>query len=612
MTTKKKLGQILLEAGVLDEYQLKSALGFQKKWGGRLGHVLVENRFITEEVLIQAIQQQTGIAAVQLSNRTIPDYLVKLVPLDLAEKHHLIPIGLEGEPGNPSEALVVATSDPTNLTALDELRFKTGKRIKPVLAGERSIENAIAVHYRGEAANGMDFDIDPEGIQFGGPEMEAAALDDDLVLVQGTLEDGPASSPSGEDPFAELEALGAPPPAEAVPPPAAASGMDDPFADLDALGAPAEPVTAGGPHPAATALDFDLDGPSEQAAADGGDILEEIEIVEDFENLDADEAPALDPSPPAPDSDVFGEPNSDLQSLDESGLDDLPDLEQPVDLSGVPDLEPADPTPVMPAPGPPASMGLDNLPDLEPDTGEEDIPTIQGQQVSTSPFAQDDDPGESTADLLLDGEDLDLDAVLDQISESSQADQDHPPTQVQATQDPPPKPADQKPKPDSVPTQVIAMSELATDGESPEAAALSPALSLADDPQPAAAPGAPASTPDLAPSVSDGQAPAEAQTQSPSVAAGEAITDPESAGGGKPEEGVKSEAMKALLSRVGLSKGKPSQADGSRPPRPGETAGQRAGADEGARDGTLAALVRLMIKKGLISAEELQQELEGD
>jgi len=64
MAAKKQLGQILLEAGAIDEFQLKSALGYQKQWGGRLGKVLVENRFITEKALVEAIHQQTGIRLV--------------------------------------------------------------------------------------------------------------------------------------------------------------------------------------------------------------------------------------------------------------------------------------------------------------------------------------------------------------------------------------------------------------------------------------------------------------------------------------------------------------------------------------------------------------------
>ena len=143
MAGKKQLGQILLEAGAIDEFQLKSALGYQKQWGGRLGKVLVENRFITEDALVEAIHKQTGIEIVQLEKLKVPDYVVKLVPVELAERNSMVPIRLEGEAGKPGESVVLAMSDPTNLNVLDEIQFRTGKRAKGLLATESSISKAI-------------------------------------------------------------------------------------------------------------------------------------------------------------------------------------------------------------------------------------------------------------------------------------------------------------------------------------------------------------------------------------------------------------------------------------------------------------------------------------
>ncbi len=746
MTTKKKLGQILLDEGLIDEYQLKSALGYQKKWGGRLGNVLVENRFITEAALVEAIQRQTGIAQIAMTGRSIPEYLLKLVPQALAEKHHLIPIGLEGEAGKSSETLLVAMSDPTNLAALDELRFQTGKRTRPLLAGERSIEQAIAVHYRGEP-EGLALAPEPEEIQFGGAEIEADSLQDDLAVVQGKLEAaaGPAPAAGGdglevEDPFAELEALAAPPPqptpavppapTEPVPPAAPAEPVVDPFAELDALAGAnpnAEPgAAAESAHPAATALDFDLDAPEPQpAAAPGADVgedaddglpeIEEIEVLEELEPLEA----AADQSPT---------PNA------------------PGDLSDVPDLEPAEPTPVMPTPqGRPAPAAeLEDLPDLEPAAAADDLPTVPGQPLDERP------EDAAAADGGLDLDEADLDSLFEPIDQPGGSPppaagpgpvsglQEPPPPatdrpaggQLEADQapgGPPPaapaaepakepappagaepgplpeqKPAPEqesaprpepaaaaKPKSDSVPTQVVAMSDvLAQAGEraigwpdasgagepaaepgaestasaaAPEtAAAGSPephpaeptepppddagadeaaqlAAAIAPPPDPAAAE-TPAATPAGQPAPEAATKVAEAGPDADSATA--AATEPEAevereqagnappatepvpAAAGAPAEEKRPErqsaAMKALLDRVGLNRhkraaGTAAAGDGLEAERAGqavaaESAAGRAPGTPSVADPALAAVVRLLIRKGLITAEELRDE----
>ncbi|MBN2496571.1 MAG: hypothetical protein JXR96_18425, partial [Deltaproteobacteria bacterium] len=272
---RKKLGEILLEAGAIDEFQLKSALGFQKKWGGRLGKVLVENRFITEEALVQAIQAQTKIQVVKLAGRSVPDYLVRLVPMELAERHHLIPVSLEGTPGT-GEILLVAMADPTDLAALDELRFTTGKRVKPMLAGEVEIKKAIDLNYRGEVGE-IDFvDLDT---------VAAEDIDDSgMLVVQGTLESPPTAPVAGapQSPFAELESLGAPAAPVSMESAVETAGapVHDPFAELESLSAPRTPAAAPAAAPAA--------GPAGPAATVADPFAE-------LESLSAPRTPAAAP-----------------------------------------------------------------------------------------------------------------------------------------------------------------------------------------------------------------------------------------------------------------------------------------------------------------------------
>jgi hypothetical protein len=304
LAAKKQLGQILLEAGAIDEFQLKSALGYQKQWGGRLGKVLVENRFITEVALVEAIHKQTGIEIVQLEKLKVPDYVIKMVPAELAEKNSMVPIRLEGETGKPGECVVLAMSDPTNLNVLDEVQFRTGKRAKGLLATETSIAKAIRLYYHGEESEEPEELItDPHSIQFGGQELAA----DEMVVVQGKLESTPsAPQPSApldaEDPFAELESLAKGPDPKIAPPP--------PPAPVPAPAAPVPPpptapqaVPQTEPDPAEM-IDVDIDVGDEdvtapvtpsaiEAAAGAEDDLPEVEILEEV----PDAAPEPEPVP---------------------------------------------------------------------------------------------------------------------------------------------------------------------------------------------------------------------------------------------------------------------------------------------------------------------------
>ena len=658
MEIKKKLGQILLDSGALDEYQLKSALGFQKKWGGRLGNVLVENRFITEEALIEAVHEQTGIPVVVVTGRNIPDYLIKLVPEALAEKHHLIPIGLEGDAGSSTETLLVALADPSNLDALDEIRFQTGKRVKPVLSGEKAIGNAIALHYRGEQSEGLDFNTEPEQIQFGGQVLEAGNTDDgaDMVLVQGTLEPGPAASAPAlagggidlEDPFAELDALSAPPPGQAVPAPAPAvpAPVEDPFAELDLLAA--ESALGTGVDVSSEAQDFDLDiSEAEADAFDEIEVIDDIEIIEDIEVIEelepqqegaspvaatpigastvespASSAAAAPPPPSDRDTSLFG------VALDEAvdslgpppGDEDMPALNQAADLTGVPDLDPPTELVQEQIQGlPPAA--LEDLPDLDPapETGES-LPTVRGLPE------EDSGPMLAEEQKLTFGEsdDLDLDSILEPISPPDGS----PPVELAAEatgeeeQSKGPQVATARTevvKLESVPTQIVQLADLPVAPET--GAVLSTVPEQADEgdegdedtaehlhQEPTPTP--PVAEPEAEPNVSS------------EAAAQEASSDET----GTDEKSTKNDAMKALLSRVGLgSEGKAAKVQAADNPRlaPKGKEGPLVLDDNedivptveavlpaaALSNPTVAALVRLLVDKGIITEQELKEEL---
>src|SRR4051812_18925715 len=125
---RKRLGELLVEAGVIDQHQLQSALGHQKQWGGKLGRILVEKRFVTEDLMIKVLCRQLGMEAVDLSQQKVHERVIGLVPVEMATQFQVVPVGLKREAGG--DVLYLAMGDPTNLEALDAVQFKTGKKVR--------------------------------------------------------------------------------------------------------------------------------------------------------------------------------------------------------------------------------------------------------------------------------------------------------------------------------------------------------------------------------------------------------------------------------------------------------------------------------------------------
>jgi type IV pilus assembly protein PilB len=139
-----RIGQLLVEAGFIDPWQLQSALGDQERFGGRLGAALVRRGFISEPALLAQVAGQLGVPYVQLAGRPIQPAVVRLVPEKLIHKHGVFPIAHAPRPRRG--LLVVATSDPENLASIDEISFATGLAVHPALASENDIAHAIQLH----------------------------------------------------------------------------------------------------------------------------------------------------------------------------------------------------------------------------------------------------------------------------------------------------------------------------------------------------------------------------------------------------------------------------------------------------------------------------------
>jgi type IV pilus assembly protein PilB len=136
-----RLGQLLVSAEMITDDQLKRALSVQQKDGGRLGSNLVKLGFIAEDKLISFLSKQYGIPSVNLQELDIDQSLCKLIPSDVVQKYQIMPINRTGA------TITIAMVDPSNVFALDDVKFMTGYNVEPVVASEAAIKAAVNKYY---------------------------------------------------------------------------------------------------------------------------------------------------------------------------------------------------------------------------------------------------------------------------------------------------------------------------------------------------------------------------------------------------------------------------------------------------------------------------------
>ncbi|MFZ3091030.1 MAG: type IV-A pilus assembly ATPase PilB [Nitrospirota bacterium] len=136
-----KLGDMLVNAKLINEEQLKKALSTQQKEGGKLGSILVKLGYVTEDKLLNFLSHQFGIPAVNLSTQEVDINLIKMLPAEVAQKYQVIPVARKGA------TLTIAMVDPSDVFAIDDIKFMTGYDVQPVLSTEGSIRSAINKYY---------------------------------------------------------------------------------------------------------------------------------------------------------------------------------------------------------------------------------------------------------------------------------------------------------------------------------------------------------------------------------------------------------------------------------------------------------------------------------
>jgi type IV pilus assembly protein PilB len=139
-----KIGQLLIASNIISEDQLKEALTLQRREGGRLGTNLVKLGHITEEKLVTFLSRQYGVPAVNLSDYKIDPTVLKLIPIDIARKYLILPVARVGA------TLTIAMADPSNVFAIDDVKFMTGYNVEVVVSNESSILSAISTYYAGQ------------------------------------------------------------------------------------------------------------------------------------------------------------------------------------------------------------------------------------------------------------------------------------------------------------------------------------------------------------------------------------------------------------------------------------------------------------------------------
>src|SRR5271157_2783787 len=136
-----KLGEILLKENLITPDQLKQALEHQKLNGGRLGNSLVKLGFLNDDEVTAVLSRQYGVPSINLAYFEVDPNVTKLIPMDTATKYQVLPLSRVGS------SLTLAMVDPTNVFAMDDIKFMTGFNIEPVVASEAAILEAIKKHY---------------------------------------------------------------------------------------------------------------------------------------------------------------------------------------------------------------------------------------------------------------------------------------------------------------------------------------------------------------------------------------------------------------------------------------------------------------------------------
>jgi type IV pilus assembly protein PilB len=196
-----RIGDLLLKEKRITSEQLQQALNHQKAKGGKLGYNLVKMGFIKDEEITALLSKQYGVPSINLAQFELDPVVIKLIPPDTAQKYQIVPLSRSGA------TLTIAMTDPTNVFAMDDIKFMTGYNVEPVVASETAVMEAIQRYYssavkvkgtptRGESSGPSTLELATKGLE----EMQALESTAEVEVLEELEEiSAEALARQGED-----------------------------------------------------------------------------------------------------------------------------------------------------------------------------------------------------------------------------------------------------------------------------------------------------------------------------------------------------------------------------------------------------------------------------
>ena len=181
-----RLGELLVKEKLISQDQLKQALDYQKSHGGRLGTALVKMGLVTDDEVTAVLSRQYGVPSINLKYYEVDPTVVKLIPQETAVRYQIVPLSRVGS------TLTIAMTDPTNVFAMDDIKFMTGFNVEPVVASESAIAEAISKFY-GENASVQELDKVMKDLAGEETDLELAGEEEqmDLASLEKAAEEAP-------------------------------------------------------------------------------------------------------------------------------------------------------------------------------------------------------------------------------------------------------------------------------------------------------------------------------------------------------------------------------------------------------------------------------------
>src|SRR6202008_3302094 len=182
-----RLGEILIKESLITQDQLQKALEYQRANGGKLGSCLTKMGYITDDDITGVLSRQYGVPSINLKYYEIDPNVIKLIPQDTALRYQVVPLSRVGS------VLTIAMTDPTNVFAMDDIKFMTGFNVEPVVASESAIAEAISRFYGGGASSHEELSSLMKDLVDEDQELELTAEEQELDAA--TLEKAAEEAP---------------------------------------------------------------------------------------------------------------------------------------------------------------------------------------------------------------------------------------------------------------------------------------------------------------------------------------------------------------------------------------------------------------------------------